>query len=302
MPNSIRLSSHEEGLSMKKISIRKNALLLGLALTLSSCNFMHYQKAITLDEGRSLLNTAYSTISSFDPNSQTEYSFSYLAEKISGSINDGWVSDYEKVNGSFVYNAEAARPWSTFLLNYESEVKAKDEEAVQNEYSVRPVSETTYQILVNSETSYVDYDPTLYPFLEPYFLYSTNIYKKTTENITRIMAEQLNNVGTQGEGKANNLYGYTCLSQGYGDVVILLESWDFSELKSYLEYAGVFNEEDGQRDSYSSINFIEGYFEGGLMVKLVVGYDSEIDYNMKEDGLEDKIKGISDSFKVTFTF
>lgn len=288
---------------MEKISLKKIALASFVVLSLSSCNFMHYLKAITLDEGKSLLNTAYSAISAYDPNSKTEYSFSLLAEKLSGKIEDERVTDYQKVDGTFTYNVSSGNSaWQTFALSYTLEEKKEGEEAVINEYSVRHRTETEYEVSINATGGYILYVEEDYPFLAHYFSYSSSIYHDVSEKITSLFVEEINNVGTQGEEKTNNLYGYTFLSQGYGDVTVLLESWDFSILQNYISYADVFTTEEGLRNSYSSINFMEGYYENGLMAKFVVGYDSEIDEEMKNDGFEEKAKGIADSYRVTFTF
>lgn len=293
---------------MKKF-LKKTLLALPLLFSLSSCG-LHYQKAITLDEGRALLNSAYSSIQSFDPNSRTSYSFSLTKEKIPGRIDFNRASDHDGLSGSYYYDANAAtNPWSTFSMSCTRTIWGDDwgESLAEGttDYSFRMRSSSEYEILDGEE--YVSYTRGTHPILDNYLReYPSSFYKSFSESLTSYLIAKMANIGISGSGTTNDLFGYTCLSTGNNDLVLILQSWDFSEIeKSFLPSAswpGIFSTEDDSRESYSSINFIEARYEGGYLISFAAGYDEQVDYEMREEGLLDKVKNIEDSYQVTFTF
>lgn len=290
---------------MKKKLFKKILIAIPLLFSLSSCG-MKYQKAITLDEGRSLLNGANSTIENFDPYSRTSYSFSMKKEKMSGRIEDNWVTSYDHIEGTYAYNASlTTNPWSSYHLECTRKLLKEGSEEDIKDYSLRKRAANIYEILVDE--IYEDYAGQ-YPFLENYFQdYPDDFYKTISQQITSLLIEELRNVGNP--NRENDLFHYTCLSRGSNDLVLIVQSWDFSSIGDILEFTGAFPF-DSESSEYtpdpcelaSSINFIEVHYEGGYLVTLITGYDQRVDDDMKEQGLEKKAKNIANSYQVTFTF
>lgn len=287
---------------MKKHHLKTILFASPLVFSLSGCG-MHYQKAITLDEGRTLLNNAATIIGEFDPSSRITYSFSLRKENIEGYINDERVTSFDQLSGTYNYDANTTStttpPWSTFSLECDRTTKEEGEGETSHQYLLRMDSASSYEILVGE--AYEDYVVGTYPFLENYFVnYPSEIYKTVSQSLTSYLIEEMRNVGVSGQ--SNDLFGYTCLSTGNNDLVLILQSWDFSSLKNILSYADAFSDSEGSRDSFSSINFLEAHYEGGYLTDLTVGYDQEVDEEMKEEGLENRAKNIEDSYQVKLSF
>lgn len=284
---------------MKKNHIKKTLIALPIVFFLSSCG-LKYQKAITLDEGRALLNGASSTIENFDPLSRTSYPFSLKTEKMAGRVDDNRVTEVNKIEGTYTNtNPTAATSWNSYAMECTRTIWAEGSEETVNEYAVRMRSGSEYEILIDE--GYERYITGTYPFLENYFLtYPSAVYKSVTQKLTIFMGDEMRNVGLAGQ--TNDLFGYTCLSTGNNDLVLIIQSWDFSSLKDILAYADVFSEEEGLPESGSSVNFVEAHFSGGYLNTFIAGYDQGVDDGMKEQGLEKKAKNIENSYRVTFTF
>lgn len=282
----------------KKKTVLKILMGFGGASLLTNCG-LHYLKSITLDEAKTLLSTALRTIDEFDVTSRTSYSFSVTCAYYDGPLDDERLTEERKIEGRYAYDALSSQPWQTFRVDFSVSDSA---DSSSSSYLITMASSSTYQISVDGGEM-TTFEASEYPALSPYLTYPSDIYKSKTLSLSNIFNEQLAQVGTEGESKSNKLFGYTCLSAGNGDLVTLLESWDFPSLIDIFSYSYAFSSETGQVDSYSSINFIEGHYEQGLMTSFVVGYDSEMDQEMREiETIASHARNIDDSYQVTFSY
>lgn len=284
---------------MKSSLVKKSLVALPVLFSLSSCG-LHYQKAITLDEGRTLLNNAYTSIQAYDPNSRTSYSFSLSKEKMSGHIDYNRITDYDRLSGTYNYDVNhAPYPYLSFELECSRSTREDGEESYE-EYSFGMTSPSDY--VIHTATGDQPYDVETHEFLKPYFLnYPSSVYRIFSEALTSYLVGKMANIGVIGQ--ENDLFGYTCLSTGNNDLVLILQSWDFTYLPTLLSHwTNLFSEEEGTRESFSSINFVEAHYEGGYLTTFMAGYDQEVDETMREEGLEERAKNIDDSYQVKITF
>lgn len=293
---------------MKKNLVKKALIALPVIFSLSSCG-LHYQKAITLDEGRTLLSNASSAIADFDPNSRTSYSFSLTKEKFSNRIDFNWVTDSDALSGNYSYDANAVdNPWNTFSMSCTRTISGsgwgEEVEEGTTQYAFRMRSASVYEILEAGE--YVEYAKGSHPILDNYLReYPSDVYKTFSQSLTNYLIGKMANIGVA--ETENDLFGYTCLSTGNNDLVLILQSRDFSFIEKDLiqasSWPGLFSEEDGLRESYSSINFIEAHYEGGYLTSFITGYDQQVDEEIREEeAIKEYAKNIDNSYRVTFTF